>query len=91
MSLRQLLSGLFLSLCAVSLISATAVAQDEPTPKVELFVGYQWLHPGITVPTPFQPATAPIGVKMGDIPEGGGASLTYNFSRFLGLEGRLRR
>jgi hypothetical protein len=86
MSLRRMLSGLFLGLCAVSLVSATAVAQEEPTPKEELFVGYQWLHPGITVPSPFQPANAPIGVKMGDIPQGAGASLTYNFSRFLGLE-----
>ena len=86
MSLRRLLSALFLGLCAVSLISATAVAQEEATPKWELFVGYQWLHPGITVPSPFQPASAPIGVHMGDIPEGAGASLNYNFTRFLGLE-----
>ena len=35
------------------LISATVVAQEEPTPKVDLFVGYQWLHPGIRVPFPF--------------------------------------
>jgi hypothetical protein len=86
MSLRRFFSGLFLGLCVVSLISISAMAQDEPTPKVELFVGYQWLHPGITVPAPFQPFNAPIGVKMGDIPEGAGASLNYNFTRFLGLE-----
>jgi hypothetical protein len=86
MSLRRLLSGLFLGLCAASLISVNAVAQDEPTPKVEIFLGYQWLHPGITVPAPFQPFNAPIGVKMGDIPEGGGASATYNFNQYLGLE-----
>jgi hypothetical protein len=85
MSLRRLLFGLFLWLFAVS-ISTAVMAQEEETPKWELFVGYQWLHPGITVPTPFQPPTAPIGVKMGDIAEGGGASLTYNFHRNLGLE-----
>lgn len=86
MSLRRLLSGLFLGLCFVLLISASVVAQEEPTPKVDLFVGYQWLHPGITVPFPFQPPTAPLSQKMGDIPQGAGASLTYNFSRYLGLE-----
>lgn len=86
MSLRRLSSGLFLGLCAVFLASATAVAQEDAVPKVDLFVGYQWLHPGITVPVPFQPFNAPIGVNMGDIPQGAGASLTYNFSRFLGLE-----
>src|ERR1017187_2283476 len=86
MSLRRLLSGLFLGLCTVLLISATVAAQEEPTPKVDLFVGYQWLHPGITVPVPFQPFNAPIGVNMGDIAQGAGASLTYNFNRFLGLE-----
>jgi hypothetical protein len=86
MSRRRLLSALFLGLCAVSLMSRTAVAQEDAAPKWDVFVGYQWLHPGITVPSPFQPATAPIGVKMGDIPEGGGAAVTYNFSRFLGLE-----
>ena len=74
MSFRRMLSVLFLALCCVSLISATAVAQDEVTPKWDLFVGYQWLHPGITVPAPFQPVNQPIGVKMGDIPQGAGAA-----------------
>ncbi len=86
MSLRRLLSVLFLSLASVCLISATAVAQDDATPKWDLFVGYQWLHPGITVPAPFQPVNAPIGVKMGDIPQGAGAALAYNFTRMLALE-----
>ncbi len=85
MSLRQLLSGLLLSLFVVSL-STAVIAQEGETPKWELFLGYQWLHPGITVPAPFQPVDAPIGVKMGDIAEGGGASVTYNFTRNLGLE-----
>ena len=86
MSLRRLLSGLFLGLCSVLLISSTVTAQEEPTPKVDLFVGYQWLHPGIKVPFPFQPFNAPLSQNMGDIAQGAGASLTYNFSRYLGLE-----
>jgi hypothetical protein len=85
MSLRRLLCGIFLSLLAVMLISTAVVAQEE-TPKVDLFVGYQWLHPGITVPSPFQPPNAPVAQKMGDIPQGAGASFTYNFTPHWGLE-----
>ncbi len=85
MSLRRLLYGIFLSLLAVMLISTAVVAQEE-TPKAELFVGYQWLHPGATVPSPFQPPTAPVAQKMGDIPQGAGASFTYNFTSHWGLE-----
>jgi hypothetical protein len=86
MSLRRLLCGIFLSLSVGLLISTTLAAQEEATPKIEIFVGYQWLHPGITVPSPFQPANAPIGMKVGDIAQGAGASGTYNFTPHLGLE-----
>ncbi|MGH9504453.1 MAG: outer membrane beta-barrel protein [Terriglobales bacterium] len=86
MLLRRLLRGKFLALLAATLISATVMAQEEPTPKVELFVGYQWLHPGATVPSPFQPPNAPVGQKMGDIAQGAGASFTYNFTPHWGLE-----
>lgn len=86
MSLRRSLCGIFLSLLAVVWISTAVVAQEEQTPKAELFVGYQWLHPGATVPSPFQPPTAPVARKMGDIPQGAGASFTYNFTPHWGLE-----
>ena len=86
MSLRRLLSGILLGFVAVLLISATGLAQEEATPKIDIFVGYQWLHPGATVPSPFQPPNAPVAQKMGDIPQGAGASLTYNFTPHWGLE-----
>jgi len=81
---RLLSTALWVALVAV-LISASAMAQDEAYPKEEFFVGYQWLHPGATVPTPFHPPTAPVGQNMGDIPQGAGASFTYNFFPYLGL------
>jgi hypothetical protein len=85
MSLRRLLPGLLLALCGV-LLSVTVMAQEEqPAPKVDLFLGYQWLHPGIRVPLPFQPPNSGLSQTMGDIPQGGGASLTYNFTRVFGL------
>jgi len=68
------------------LASVAAKAQEEGTPKVDVFAGYQWLHPGATVPAPFQPPNAPVAQKMGDIPQGAGAAVTYNFTPHWGLE-----
>jgi hypothetical protein len=75
-------------LLALVLMAAPAllIAQEEKTPKFDLFLGYQWLHPGVTVanapnqvnPTPF---------KLPDIPQGVGVSGAYNFTRYLALEG----
>jgi hypothetical protein len=76
-------AALWVALAAL-LFSAFATAQDE-YPKEEFFGGYQWLHPGAKVPSPFQPPTAPVAQNLGDIPQGAGASFTYNFSRYLGL------
>ena len=86
MSLRRLLSGIFVSFLAALLLSVTLVAQEEATPKIEIFAGYQWLHPGATVPSPFFPPSAPVAQKLGDIPQGAGASFTYNFTPHWGLE-----
>ena len=86
MSLRRSMRGIFLSLLAVVAVSAALVAQEQETPKAEFFAGYQWLHPGATVPSPFQPPNAPVAQKMGDIPQGAGASFTYNFTPHWGLE-----
>ena len=80
------LSGAFLGMLALCLISISAMAQDEATPKVDVFAGYQWLHPGATVPAPFQPPGAPIAQKMGDIPQGAGVSAAYNFNPHWALE-----
>src|SRR5437867_2248509 len=61
--------------------SATALAQEEPTPKVEVFTGYQWLNPGGTVPAPGSNPLAPVGFKLPSIPQGIGLGLTYNFDK----------
>ncbi len=69
------------------LCSAVSFAQDHPTPKVEVFTGYEWLHPGITVPQPGLSPDTPVGVKAPDMPKGFGVGATYNFNDVLGLEG----
>jgi outer membrane protein OmpA-like peptidoglycan-associated protein len=65
----------------VTVFSGTsALAQDRPVPKVDVFVGYQWLNPGGTVPDQFgNPFKLPSLIK------GFGTSVTYNFDKNWGL------
>jgi outer membrane protein OmpA-like peptidoglycan-associated protein len=81
-----LISGL-LPLLAAALISTPALAQNDSTPKWDLFVGYQWLHPGGNVPAAFGNPAAPTPYKIPDMDKGVGSALTYNFDPHWGLEG----
>jgi hypothetical protein len=83
----RVLCACFLLMLTVVLLSAVTLAQDVETPKYEIFAGYQWLHPGGTVPVPFGNYNAPNGMKLPDMPAGMGASFTYNFQKYFGLEG----
>jgi outer membrane protein OmpA-like peptidoglycan-associated protein len=62
------------------------VAQNDSNPKWDLFVGYQWLHPGGSVPTPFGDPNRPILFTLSDMPKGFGGAFTYNFDPHWGLE-----
>jgi len=84
---RLLIFSGFLLLFVLCLFSVVSLAQDTETPKYEIFVGYQWLHPGGTVPAPFQPFDAPSRLGLKDMPFGFGSAFTYNFHKYLGLEG----
>jgi len=79
------LIGLLIIL-AVSLISFPAFAQSDSNPKWDLFVGYQWLHPGGTVPAPFGDFNNPGVFKVPDMAAGFGSSFTYNFDPHWGAE-----
>jgi outer membrane protein OmpA-like peptidoglycan-associated protein len=82
--------ALFFALICFLLFSSATIslqAQDESSPKYDIFAGYQWLHPGATVPSPFATAANPQPFKLPDMPKGFGASFTYNFSQYVGLEG----
>ncbi len=79
------LAGLLMIL-AVSILSTPALAQSDSNPKWDLFVGYQWTHPGGSVPMPFGDPANPVAFKVPDMAKGFGSALTYNFDPHWGME-----
>ncbi|MFZ0320657.1 MAG: hypothetical protein WAL56_16150 [Candidatus Sulfotelmatobacter sp.] len=84
-SKSRVVIGLFAVLTAL-LISSSAFAQSDNNPKWDLFVGYQWLHPGGTVPAAFGDFDNPGIYKIPDMAKGFGSALTYNFDPHWGVE-----
>ncbi len=82
---RAVISTVLL-LFATMLVLTPVFAQSDSNPKWDLFVGYQWLHPGITVPAPFGNPSNPTPFKVPDMTKGFGSALTYNFAPHVGLE-----
>src|SRR4030081_165881 len=82
---RAVMSSVLLMFATV-LASTPVFAQTDSNPKWDLFVGYQWLHPGINVPAPFGNPNNPTAFKVPDMAKGFGSALTYNFDRHFGLE-----
>jgi outer membrane protein OmpA-like peptidoglycan-associated protein len=82
---RAVISSVLLMLVTI-LVSTSVFAQSDSNPKWDLFVGYQWLHPGITVPAPFGSVFNPTPFKVPDMAKGFGSALTYNFDPHWGLE-----
>lgn len=84
---KQCAAVCFFAICVVVLTSASAFAQsDVPTPTWDLFAGYQWLHPGATVPTSFGDPSNPTPFQVPDSSKGFGLALTYNFDSHWGGE-----
>jgi OmpA family/PKD domain len=71
---------------AVSLISSPVHAQSDSNPKWDVFLGYQWLHPGGTVPAPLGDPNNPAPFDIRDMAPGFGGAFTYNFDPHWGLE-----
>lgn len=67
-----------------ALMSAQSANSNDQPPKAELFIGYQWLNPGGNIP---DGSTPPQPLKLPSISQGAGASLAYNFTKMLALEG----
>ena len=76
--------ALALAVVLVALPAVMSAQSEEAPPKAELFVGYQWLAPGGDIPDANQP---PEPLKLPSAPQGAGASLAYNFTKYLSLEG----
>src|SRR5215471_18199746 len=68
------------------LITSSVFAQNDNNPKWDLFVGYQYLNPGGTVPAPFGDPNNPTPFKIPAMAKGFGSSLTYNFDPHWGME-----
>ena len=71
---------------AIIASSLCAFAQNESTPKYDIFAGYQWLHPGAEVPAPFGDPNNPTPYKVPDMSRGLGGAFTYNFDPHWGAE-----
>src|SRR3984893_5582126 len=63
---------------------ASSAQSDDAVPKVEVFVGYQWWNPGGNLPDQNIPPNA---IKVPSVKAGFGANLSYNFTKYLALEG----
>lgn len=84
-NLRTALLSVF-TVVIVILISSAALAQSDTNPKWDIFVGYQYLHPGITVPAAFGDPNNPTPFKVPDMDKGIGGAFTYNFDPHWGGE-----
>jgi outer membrane protein OmpA-like peptidoglycan-associated protein len=80
--IATLLPALLAFLCSVG---ALATAQEQPTPKWELFGGYSFIYPNADVHGVLPGGILPVSSAMESNPKGIGTSLTYNFSRWFGL------
>ena len=69
----------------VLFLNLPAAAQDE-VPQYDLFIGYQWLHPGATVAT-FKNPFNPVPRTLEEMPKGIGAAFAWNLSPHWALEG----
>ncbi len=70
----------------VVLLPSLSSAQDQAPPKVELFVGYQWLNPGGNIPRGVDAFGNPIAFKLPSMSKGVGTSLAYNFTKNWALD-----
>jgi outer membrane protein OmpA-like peptidoglycan-associated protein/opacity protein-like surface antigen len=71
---------------AVTCTFATlAAAQEQPPPKWELFGGYSVFDPGATIHGELPGALLPLSSRLEWNPRGAGASVTYNFDKWIGL------
>jgi len=62
-----------------------AAAQEQPVPKVELYGGYSFFHPGADVHGQLPGGLLPVSSRLEANPRGLGGSVTFNFNHWLGI------
>jgi outer membrane protein OmpA-like peptidoglycan-associated protein len=65
--------------------AALARAQEQSPPKWEVFGGYSVFDPGATITGQLPGALLPLSSRLEWNPRGAGASVTYDFNKWLGL------
>ena len=75
-----------LGIFVIALAPSPLAAQDQTTPKWDLFGGYQWTHPGGRVPNPADPTNLQ-GLQPPDLGQGAGGAFARNFDSHWALEG----
>jgi outer membrane protein OmpA-like peptidoglycan-associated protein len=83
---RVLLAAILSVSAAMIAFSISASAQDDTVPKYDIYLGYEWMHPGATVPAPFGNPNNPTPYNVPDMSTGLGGAFTYNFDRHWGAE-----
>jgi len=68
-------------------VAVRAAAQEQPTPKWELYGGYSFLYPDAKINGLLPGGVLPASSPLESNPRGAGASITYNFSRWFGVSG----
>jgi hypothetical protein len=63
---------------------ASAAQSDDIVPKWELFLGYQWVNPGGNIPD--TSTSPPTEMKLKSMSKGGGANISYNFTKYIAGE-----
>src|SRR5580704_9672615 len=85
-SRRASVAVVLLVVFTVLLNLATVVtAQEQPAPKWEIFGGYSFFHPGADVHGLLPLGLLPVSSRLEANPRGVGASVTYDFNRWLGI------
>jgi len=69
----------------VLILPLELLAQEDSNPKYDIFLGYQWLHPGGNVGSPQGTPANPMTSKIPDMSKGGAATFTFNFTPHWGL------
>ncbi|HEV2117650.1 MAG TPA: OmpA family protein [Terriglobales bacterium] len=87
--IRKLTFALLL-LSFIGFANISGQAQDENTPKADIFAGYQWLNPGGSIPVPGT-ANPVQGHELPSLSKGFGLAFGYNFYRVFALEGDFGR